>query len=157
MRERQLDLFSERVEPLIHVQALPGARAAKPLVDRMTDSALIAAIPLAGMSDALALVAEAGTRKLVTAVPALENLCRRFTGFGPDRPIPEQVATLKALAEIGGSEACRAIERIVGRCVVQGPGLATAMTVAARLGANLPTDSVGGLLRHSDPQVRASA
>ncbi len=156
MRERQLDLFSELGDPLSPVQASPGARAAKRPVDRITDAALIAAIPLAGMSDALALVAEAGTRRLVTAVPVLETLCRRFTGFGADRAIPEQQAALEALAKIGGSEACRAVERIVGRCVVQGPGLATAMTVAARLGANLPTDLVVGLLRHSDPQLRAS-
>lgn len=123
----------------------------------MSDSALIAAVPDAGMTDVLVLVAEAGRRRLTAAVPALESLCRRFTGFGADRAVPEQVAALEALAEIGGREACGAVERILGRRVVQGPALADALIAATRVGADLPVDLLVALLRHGDPRVRAGA
>ena len=53
----------------------------------------------------MALAAEAGRRRLAAAVPSLETLCRRFSGFGIDRMVPEQAAALQALAAIGGREA----------------------------------------------------
>ena len=46
------------------------------------------------------------------AVVALEALCRRFRGFGLEHPVPEQTAALETLAEIGGTEAARAVKRI---------------------------------------------
>jgi len=55
---------------------------------------------------------EAGRRRLVGAVVALEALCRRFRGFGAEHPVPEQTAALETLAEIGGTEAARAVKRI---------------------------------------------
>ena len=157
MTERQLDLFSIDAESSNRVRPSFASPAPKPPVDRTSDSELIAAIPDAGMADALALVAEAKRRRLTAAAPALESLCRRFTGFGADRAVPEQVAALEALALIGGSEARRAVTRILGRRVVQGPALATAMIAALRLGANLPIELVDSLLRHGDPRVRAAA
>ena len=51
----------------------------------------------------------------------LERLCRRFTGFGGDRAVPEQVAALDALAANGGRDAADAVARIITKGAVQGP------------------------------------
>jgi hypothetical protein len=48
----------------------------------LDDAALIAAIPRASLGDCRALVREAGRRRLMAAIPALEALCRRFRRFG---------------------------------------------------------------------------
>jgi hypothetical protein len=151
----QLDLF-----------AAAGVRSAPPVVPRgdgpvapadMDDAALIAAIPDAGLADGSALAAEAGRRRVVAAVPALAALCRRFTGFGARRAMPEQVAALEAMAAIGGRDAARAVAQLIERAVVSGAALRVAVRAAARLNATLSADTLGSLLRHSDPTVRAAA
>jgi HEAT repeat protein len=71
--------------------------------------------------------------------------------------LPEQVAALAALAAIGGAEAARCVATIIGRCWVQGPTLAVAVSVAARLGSHLPPQNALALLRHGDPAIRADA
>jgi HEAT repeat protein len=111
----------------------------------------------ASLADGPALEAEAGRRRLVAAVPALEEICRRFAGFGLERAIPEQVGALEALAMIGGSEAARAIVRIMTKGVVQGPAVRVAVSAAARLDCELPVAVVMALLRHADRSVRAAA
>jgi hypothetical protein len=83
------------------------------------------------------LAAEAGRRRLAAAVPSLETLCRRFSGFGIDRMVPEQAAALEALSAIGGREAARAVSRLIVRAVVQGPTLNLAVSTAARIGSAL--------------------
>jgi HEAT repeat protein len=123
----------------------------------LDDPALIAAIPPSGLADALALAAEAGSRKLASAVPALEGLCNRFTGFGADRPVPEQIAAVRALAPIGGPGAAQAVARLLTRKVILGPGLKVAVGAAAQLKSNLPLAVLFALLRHDDPSVRAVA
>jgi len=75
---------------------------------------------------------EAGQRKLVGAIAALEALCRRFQGFGIEQAIPEQTAALGALGRIGGSEAARAVRRIIVGRIVQGPGLSSAKRQSSR-------------------------
>jgi hypothetical protein len=103
MCDRQPDLFSfhalrrERLPPEV-----ARCRAIAPAM--LGDRELIAATPTARLADAPALAAEAGRRRLAPAVAALERLCDRFTAFGADRPVPEQIAALEALATIGGSE-----------------------------------------------------
>ena len=37
-----------------------------------------------------------GRRRLTSAIPALEGLCRRFKGFGLEHAVPEQIAALNA-------------------------------------------------------------
>jgi hypothetical protein len=91
----------------------------------------------------------------VGAVVALEALCRRFRGFGLEHPVPEQTAALETLAEIGGTEAARAVKRIVTEQIVQGPGLDSALKTAAQLKVGLPTDVIAPLLRHETPEIRA--
>ena len=123
----------------------------------LNDDALVAGIPEAGLALAPALAAEAARRGLLAAVPALEHLCNRLAGFGHDREVPEQVAALDALAQIGGAAAANAVLRILSKNVVLGPTLATAVAAAVRLGIVLPEGKALILLRHADPLVRAYA
>ena len=70
---------------------------------------------------------------------------------------PEQLASINALAEIGGTEAAKAVSRILCQDVVQGPTLAIAVAAAAQLGVILPEEKAASLLRHADPGVRTEA
>ena len=154
--DAQLDLFSAAGAKR-GVAEPPAATAPPVAVDVLDDTTLVAAIPEAGLADASRLTAEAARRHLTAAVPALERLCQRFAGFGLAQPVPEQVAALDALAEIGGPEAVEAVVRIIIKGLVQGPTVGAAIAAAARLGASLPADTVLPLLRHSDPRARADA
>ncbi len=118
---------------------------------------MIAAIADANLPDSARLAAEAGRRRLAGAVPSLAALCRRLAGFGADRLVPEQVAALRALAEIGGPIAGQAVSDMISRAVVRGPTLAVAVDAAARLHALLPASTMETLLRHPDPGIRAAA
>jgi HEAT repeat protein len=71
--------------------------------------------------------------------------------------VPEQAAALQALAVISGREAAQAVSQLIVRRVVQGPALSLAASTAARIGSTLPTDILRSLLRHPDPDIRASA
>lgn len=122
----------------------------------MDDAALIAAIPGASLVDSAALAAEAARRRLHAAVPALAALCRRLTGFGADRLVPEQEAALRALAAIGGPDAAQAVSAMIGRAVVQGPTLIAAAAAAVQLNATLSAESLESLLRHADPAARVA-
>lgn len=154
MTERQLDLFSD-VDVRTETRAQEGVR--RPVVAaELDDAALIAAIPRASLADSGALAAEAARRRLGAAVPALAALCRRFTGFGADRLVPEQDAALRALAAIGGPDAAQAVSAMISRGVVQGPTLVGAAAAAAQLNANLPGETLGSLLQHPDPVVRVA-
>lgn len=152
--EGQLDLFAGGglLRPFPAAAAQPAILPAG-----LDDAALIAAIPGADVIDGPALAMAAGRRGLAAAVPALEELCRRFAGFGIERALPEQVAALEALATIGGREAARSVARLIARAAVQGPALKIAMAAAAGLGSDLPAAIVLTLLRNPDPGVRADA
>jgi hypothetical protein len=154
MYEQQLDLFSSA-----GIQAerpLPQSMELRPTATALDDQALIAAIPESNLADSTALATEAGRRRLAAAVPSLETLCRRFSGFGIDRMVPEQAAALQALAVISGREAAQAVSQFIVRGVVQGPALNLAVSTAARIGSTLPADVLQSLLRHPDPGIRAS-
>ena len=119
MYEQQLDLFSSAS---IQVdRPVPLSMELRPAATALDDQALIAAIPDSNLADSRALAAEAGRRRLAAAVPSLETLCRRFSGFGIDRMVPEQAAALQALAVISGREAAQAVSQLIVRRVVQGP------------------------------------
>ena len=153
---RQQDLFAAAGTPA--ARPVPS-REQRPCLapDELDDAVLIAAIPPAGLADCHALAAEAGRRRLAAAIPALEALCRRFKGFGLRHPVPEQVAVLTALAAFGGRDAASAVARIIVDGVVQGPGLASAVSAAAELRASLPAETLVGLLQHAEPAIRADA
>ncbi|MGH6898455.1 MAG: HEAT repeat domain-containing protein [Geminicoccaceae bacterium] len=156
MREWQLDLFSASgIPPENHAQPNIGQPEIVPA--DLDDDALIAAIPAAGIADAPALAAEAGRRRLVAAIAALEQLCLRFAGFGLERAVPEQVAALQALALIGGPESAQTVARLITRSIVQGPTRKVAVGIAAQLRSALPAETALALLQHADPEVRADA
>lgn len=149
----QLDLFagSGAAPPEPDADALDWA-SLDPA--RLSDAELIAALPLARQVDAPGLAGEAARRELADAVPALEKLCRRFSGFGLDRVVTEQVAALRGLAALGGAAA---VTRLIVSGAVQGPGLRDALEAAAKLGCRLPPEQITSLLRHDDPKVREAA
>jgi HEAT repeat protein len=135
----------------------PAVAAQNLVAADLDDDALMAAIPGACMADAVALAGEAARRGLVAAAPALERLCRRFAGFGLERAVPEQVATLEALGRIGGANAAQVVARLIIKGTVQGPTMKVAARVAARLKAPMPAATILALLKHPDPDVRADA
>jgi HEAT repeat protein len=154
--EGQLDLFAGSGVPPAGPAPLATRQPGRAPAD-LDDAELLAAIPASGLADGPALAAEAGRRRLVAAIPVLEDYCRRFAGFGMHHALPEQVASLEALGAIGGAEAACSVVRIIGRGWVQGPTLACAVAAAARLKAPLPPETVAALLRHADPAIRADA
>ena len=154
MLEQQLDLFSAAGIPA--EQSVPQGLILCPAVADLDDEALVAAIPAANLGDCAALTAEAARRRLSAAIPSLEALCRRFSGFGIDHMVPEQSAALRALAAIGSRDAAQAVSLLILRGVVQGPALGLAVAVAAQMRANLPVDVLRSLLRHADPDIRAN-
>jgi hypothetical protein len=156
MPERQLDLFEGSGIPPSSARTGVGVgpRTAPAGLD---DPALIGALPWAGLIEAQDLATEVARRRLAAAIPALEQLCRRFAGFGLERPVPEQVAALRALGQIGGAEAARAVARLIVTDAVQGPGRKLALSIAADLGAALPAQTVLALMEHPDPAIRANA
>jgi HEAT repeat protein len=155
MPEQQLDLFSDSGAWV----AQPHSRTSDPSLAAadMDDDALVVAIAESSLADSTNLVAEAGRRRLVTAIPALAALCRRFAGFGVERSVPEQVAALGGLAEIGGRDAADAVAQIIERGTVQGPTLRIAVNVAAQLHSALSATVLLSLLQNPDPRVRANA
>jgi hypothetical protein len=155
MSDQQLDLFSSSGTP---VERPPPQRVEqRPAAAALDDQALIAAIPESNLSETVALATEAGRRHLAAAIPSLEILCRRFSGFGIDRMVPEQASALQALAVIRGREAAQVVSRLIVRGVVQGPALELAVCTAARIGSILPADVLRSLLRHRNPGIRACA
>jgi len=154
MDDTQLDLFAPR-EP---TAAASDARRTQGLdAKRLSDEALIAALPESTLEDARALADEAAQRRLAGAVAALAALCRRFVGFGAGALVPEQAAALAALAEIGGGEASRAVAAMIEKGVVLGPTLVVAVVAASRLGVVFSPDVALPLLRHANPLVRTAA
>jgi hypothetical protein len=153
---QQLDLFRHVPAP---AEPPPSDEVARPIIgsDSIEDEELVAALPHASLADSVALAAEAGRRRITAAIPALEALCGRFSGFGADRIVPEQAAAIDALAGIAGADAAQALARLIARRIVQGPCLRRAVTAAACLGARLPAARVLNLLHHDDPQIRADA
>ena len=154
MFARQLDLFAGAGNHSDHTAA-PRVDRPRLVAPELDDDALIAAIPSVSLGDCRGLAAEAARRRLVRAIVALEALCRRFNGFGIEHAIPEQTAALGALAGIGGSEAARAVMRIIVERVVQGPGLISALKAAAELSAGLPENVIVSLLQHEASEIRA--
>jgi hypothetical protein len=90
---QQLDLFRDIPAP---AEPPPSDGMARPIIasDSIEDDELLVALPNSGIADSIALAAEAGRRRMTAAVPALEALCRRFSGFGADRIVREQAAAL---------------------------------------------------------------
>ena len=143
---QQLDLFAGPPPVLAQWQTVGPAV--------LNDAAMIAMLPGASQMDAPALAEACVQRRLTPAVPALEELCRRFKGFGLHSVVPEQRAALLGLRGLGAGTA---IVRLIETGAVQGPGLAIAVKAAATVGARLPEPLALAFLRHPDPGVRSDA
>jgi len=156
MEPQQLDLFGCAGSRSAQDES-PQVAAVLQSPAELSDAALVDAIPMGGIAACRALCEEAARRRLRAAVPALEALCRRFKGFGLHAAVPEQMAALWALAEIGGAEAAATVRRLIVGGVVQGPGLGEAVHAAAALHVRLPEEVAVTLLQHADPAVRADA
>lgn len=156
MSGRQGDLFSGGG---VVVEQRPPRGGTCPAVEWHTldDERLIAALPDSNLAGSVAITEEIARRKLAAAIPELARLCRRFSGFGLSRVVPEQAAALDALATIGGNEAAQAVARQIAQGAVQGPGLKQAVRIAAALGSRLPPETLPALLRHDDPEIRVNA
>lgn len=115
----------------------------------LTDGALIVLLPEATMSAVEAIRSEVATRRLESAVPALEHLWRRFTGFGVKSPLVEQRAVLAKLARVEGASARAALREIV-----LSKGLPASLRTAAEAALSLPARFIGPLLEHKDAAVR---
>ena len=153
----QPDLFDERgLTDAGHAELPPAPD--KPLAPAgLTDDALIAMLPQASMSAATALCSEIASRGLVEAVPALEQLWRRFEGFGIGTPLVEQRAVLNALARLDCAAARTALRGIVLSKGLPASLLPAASGAAAEAALSLPAGFVGPLLAHEDVAVRAAA
>jgi HEAT repeat protein len=155
MCDQQLDLFSSsgiqaEPPPLRSVELRPTATA-------LDDQALIAAIPESNLADSIALAAEAGGGDWKRPFPALRCYADVFPALAATVWSPEQAAALQALAVIRGREAAQVVSRLIVRGVVQGSALNLAVSTAARIGSTLPADVLQSLLRHPNPDIRASA
>jgi hypothetical protein len=155
MAAEQLNLFSggfvsppERAESIGWAPIDPS---------RLSDTELIAALPGASQREVEGLTLEAVRRGLPNAVPALEALCRRFSGFGLDREVIEQTAALSGLAALGGAVAAQAVTRLIVAGAVRGPGQRAALEAACTLGCGLPPELLTVWLRDDDPRVREAA
>ena len=156
--QRQLDLFAERggVEPRHSPQAVASSDPA-PAGDTLSDDDLLELIPNAGPSNVEAVCSEVVSRSLQAAVPALEALWRRFSGFGIEKPLREQLAVVDTLARLGGTDARSALRRIVLSKGLPASLLPASLQAAASAGLALPAPFVDPLLDHENAAVRGAA
>ena len=156
--ERQLDLFAGRggVE-LRHSPQTAASSAPAPAVDALSDDDLLELIPNAGPSNVETVCSEVVSRSLQAAVPALEALWRRFSGFGIEKPLREQLAVVDTLTRLGGTDARSALRRIVLWKGLPASLLPAALRAAASAGLALPAPFVDPLLDHEDDAVREAA
>ena len=157
MAESQPDLFDERGLTDAGCDTASVAPVTPPDAADLSDAALIALLPQAGMSNVEALCSEVVSRGLVAAVPALESLWRRFAGFGMRVPLVEQREVLSALRRLESPRACSALRGIVLSEGLPASLLPLAMRAAAEAALSLPAGFVGPLLEHEDATVRAAA
>ena len=126
-------------------------------VDSLTDDELLQRVPRAGLSNVEAVCSQLVARSLQAAVPALEALWRRFTGFGTERPLREQLAVVDTLARLGGADARAALRRIALSRDLPAPLAAAVLRAAADARLTLPAAFVDSFLDHEDDLVREAA
>ena len=153
----QPDLFAERGLTDARGLELPPVPDTPLVPADLADEALIALLPQASMLTAEGLCSEAASRGLVEAVPALEQVWRRFAGFGIGTPLVEQHAVLNALARLDCAAARTALRGIVLSKGLPASLLPAALGAAAEAALSLPAGFVGPLLEHEDASVRAGA
>ncbi len=156
--DAQPDLFAEGYR----VPAPPTGRVIVPAdgleaARKLGDETLIATLRRSSPSKIEPLCSEVVSRSLEGAVPVLEELWRRFVGFGIDVPLREQRAVLRTLARLDCASARAALKRIVLWKGLPASQLPLALRAAADAGLVLPAAFVGPLLGHGDAAVREPA
>ena len=154
---RQPDLFDDHGRVEAQVASPPSVLPTGPAAAELTDGELIAMLPQAGRSNVEALSAEVVSRSLAEAVPALEALWHRFSGFGVKVPYPEQRVVLSALARLECEAARAALRAIVLSKELPASLLPAAVLAAEEAGLGLPAAFVAPLLVHEDVAVRKPA
>ena len=154
----QPDLFAEGYR----IPAPPTGRVIAPadgleMASKLGDETLIATLGRSSPSMIEPLCSEVVSRSLEGAVPALEELWRRFVGFGIDVPLREQRAVLRTLVRLDCASARAALKRIVLWKGLPASQLPLALRAAADAGLVLPAAFVASLLGHGDATVRESA
>ena len=153
----QPDLFDDHGRVEGELAPPPSVLPAGPAAAELTDGEVIAMLPQAGRSNVEALSIEVVSRSLAEAVPALEALWHRFSGFGVKVPYPEQRAVLSTLARLECEAARAALRAIVLSKGVPASLLPAAARAAAEAGLGLPAAFVAPLLVHEDVAVREPA
>lgn len=151
----QPDLFDARDEDVSDRDSSASSTWAPP--KDHTDEELLAAIPMAGLSNVDALCSEVVARSLMAAVPALETLWQRFTGFGPNNPHRQQLAVIDTLARLDGARSHAALRRIVLSRTLPGSLLPVVLQAAIEARLALPARFVEPLLAHDETTVRQAA
>ena len=154
---RQLDLFAERGRVIPHYVPEPKDSPTAAPVGTLTDDDLIESVPKAGPTNVDAVCSEIVSRSLEAAVPALEALWGRFSGFGTEKPLREQLAVLETLARLGGTDARSTLREIVLSKGLPASLLPAALQAAASAGLALPAEFVDPLLGHEHETVRGAA
>lgn len=150
----QFDLFTGggTVEPA----AVPADKPICP--ETLSDEDILDRIPDAGIADVRLLCSLAVERGLDDrAVPCLEALWRRFTGYGYDRPCPEQTAVIETLARLETAGARQLLTDIATAHDLPPSLLPPALSAALSASLKLPVDFIRPLLTHADPRVRELA
>ena len=155
--DRQLDLFDLRGRVRTQQGRRPIFPDAGAVTARLSDDELVATIPQATLSNVEALCSEIVSRSLEAAIPAPEELWRRFAGFGIKELLLEQHAVLDTLARLNGETAGAALKRIVLWKGLPGSLLPAALQAAANAGLGLPATFVATHLGHEDVAVRGPA
>ena len=157
--QHQLDLFAERggVEPRHPPRTAASSAPAPATMDALSDDDLLELIPNAGPSNVESLCSEVVSRSLQAAVPALEALWQRFSGFGIEKPLPEQLAVVDTLARLAGANARSALRQIVLWKGLPASLLPAALQAATSVRLALPAPFVDPLLDHQDATVRGAA
>ena len=142
----QPDLFDDPGRDRGEAARPPSVAVAGPPAAALSDGELIAMLPQADRSNVEALSAEVVSRALTEAVPALQALWRRFSGFGVRVPYPEQRAVLSTLARLECEAARAALRAIVLSKGLPASLLPAAARAAAEAGLGLPAAFVAPLL-----------
>ena len=153
----QLDLFADQGATIAAASA-PRSETRQERYEDLPDSAILTLLPKANLSNAEALAAEVLARHLGDgAVPALQQLWRRFEGFEKHKPLPEQTVALSTLAMIGTPDARNALATLLRRKPPSAPLLPLLLSAAAKARVTPPPHRLKDWLTHADPNVRIPA